>query len=111
MEFELGALFRLSARGVVVDVLPPDSTQAGNPKRSFNLVDDLGAWLACCALDRNAQYVALKESMGIVLFFGTGRGPLAGAPGNLYAFKGAMIVPFGGKEVRAKVLVVEITGQ
>ena len=92
VEGKLAAPFRMSVRGVIVDVPAPDVSQAGKAQRSFNIVEEPGAWIACCALGRIALSKALQNGLGIVLFFGAGRRPLVGSPGSLCAMKGSLII-------------------
>jgi hypothetical protein len=109
-EGKIRAPFRISIRGVVVDVLDSDFSLAGIPKRLFQLVDDGGRWIRCCALGRNALSKSLLEGFEIVIYFGTGRGPLNASPGLLYVMKDAMIVPIAKKELlRPKATEVVIT--
>ena len=110
IEDKLRAPFRASIRGVVMDVLDSDFSLAGIPKRLFQLIDDGGRWIRCCALGRNSLSKCLVEGFEIAIYFGTGRGPLSATPGLLYVMKDAMIVPIARKEfVRPKTTEMIIT--
>ena len=91
----LTANFRGTFHGVIMDILPLDYTQSGNPKRQFNLVDNSGTYLMCCAMMQNTQSVALKERQEAVIYYATGRKPIGRDPGMVYLMKEAIIVPIG----------------
>ena len=89
---KLRAPFRVTLKGVVVDLLPLDHSQAGNKKRHFNIVDPQGSYISCCAMKHNSESLALQNYREIVIFFGLGRGPISSSPGMLYLMKDTMIV-------------------
>ena len=87
--------FRLTVKGKVADVQPVEMSTAGNPKRVFDIVDNSGVYFTCCAMKHNAESKALVNNNEVVLYYGTGRGPIGGVKGMLYLMKDALIVPFG----------------
>ena len=87
--------------GVIVSLSEMDYTQnAARPtkKRDFDVADETGTWIRCCALGRNAECSALQEGMQVVLYFGTGRPPYGTGGGCVYLFRDALIVPLGVME-------------
>ena len=105
----LKAPFRMSVRGVVMDVQDLDATLSSRAKRLFSLVDESGHWIQCCGIDRNAHSKALVEGMEVVFFFATGRPQLGGTGGILYAMKDSLIVPIQPRGTRQKHTEIEIT--
>ena len=89
--------FRGTFRGRVADLKEASYNNSGNAKREFDLVDDRGAYVKCCAMYHNAGSAALKENNLIVIYCATGRGPIGGEAGKLYAFRDAFIV-FNGEK-------------
>ena len=80
---------------MVRDAQPMEMAQSGAPKRSFKLVDPVGCYIRCCALHDNAENAMLKENERIVVYFGTGRGPIGSTPGMLYLMKDSMLLSVG----------------
>ena len=77
-------------------------SRAGNGIRRFKLVDAAGSFFQCAAMTQNVKSVALRENFEVVVYFGTGRGPIGAVGGTLYLMKDAAIVPIrrqvlGGK--------------
>ena len=58
---KLKAPFRITLRGVVADLSDMQLTQQEWNKRTFNLVDDAGMWVRCCALGLSARSRALAR--------------------------------------------------
>ena len=87
--------FRLTLKGKVVDLQPVEYSQVGNPKRVFDLVDNAGMYITCCAMRHNAESAALQNFQEVVVYYGTGRAPIGNARGMLYLLKDAMIIPVG----------------
>ena len=85
--------FRGTFIGSMVDVGELDVTSTGQPKRSFVLVDDMGAWFPCCAVGRLAHILQYPINMKVVLYFGTARMNPQGDGFILYAFRDSAIVP------------------
>ena len=101
--------FRCTVKGTVVDVQDPDMSQSGNRKLIFDIVDDTGSWMRCCALGRNAGACAVVEGNIVVMYFCLGRSSIGGFGGMLYLMKDAMIVKVGHKTMRiAKRLEIEL---
>ena len=92
---KLQAPFRLTLKGRVVDIREVETTQAGQPKRIFDLVDTSGAYVTCCAMKHSVDSAALQNFQEIIIFFATARGPIGGQKGMLYLLKDAMIVSVG----------------
>ena len=82
-----------------MDLLDPDVTQSHNPKRLFDLVDPGGNYIKCVAMAHNSISQALVNQQEVVLYFGTGRGPIGAQPGMLYLMKEAAIFTVGGKKL------------
>ena len=99
--------FRASLRGVALDVEAGGTTQQGQPKTVFALVDEAGTWLRCCALGRNAESSALKNGNEIIVYFGAGRAGRGSSPGFFWLFKDASVV-FLGQKVGVKRLEIEL---
>ena len=87
--------FRLSVKGKVTDLQALGMTEGGNAKRVFDIVDNSGVYFTCCALKHNAESGALQNFADVVLYYGTGRGPIGTSKGMLYLYKDAFIVPVG----------------
>ena len=96
---QLTAPFRGTFHGVIMDVVPLDYTQAGNPKRQFSLVDSYGTYILCVAHVQNAGSKAIVEHQEVVIYFGTGRKSIGRIPGMLYLMKDAIIFPVGSPRV------------
>ena len=97
LKTRLNAPFRVTVRGVVQDLQDLDYSQQGNEDRYFKLVDAAGFYLQCAAMHHNAHSRALEEDNEIILYFGTGRGPIGTSDGMLFALKEGCIVPLGKK--------------
>ena len=79
-------------------------------KRSFNLVDDAGTWIKCCAIGMPARSLALDNGNEVVLYFCTGRASLGTSPGMVYLMKDSLVVQLGSRaEVPPKRLQIEVT--
>jgi hypothetical protein len=90
------APFRLTACGVIAHADETTTiSQAGNLQRAFHLIDDNGLWIKCVAMHDNANHNAIQEDMRIVVYYGTGRGPIGSAEGAIYIMKDAMIIAIG----------------
>ena len=86
------APFRASFHGFVADVGELDMTANGQPKRSFTFVDSSGVYVPCIALAQHAENDQLKIGMELLLYFCTGRGPIASSRGAVNLMKDAVIV-------------------
>jgi len=87
------APFRGTFKGTITDLEAADVTQQGTPKRRFKLVDEVGAYVNCCALLHNAASQGLTAKQDVVIYFATGRAAIGSLPGMLYLMKDAVIVP------------------
>ena len=87
--------FRLTVKGMIVDLRATEMASGGNLKRVFDIVDNSGLYFTCCAMLDIAESIALKNNEEVVLYFGTGRGPMGGVKGMLYLLKDALIIPTG----------------
>ena len=87
--------FRCTVKGTIVDVQDPDMAQSGNPKRLFDIVDEVGFWMRCCAVGRNAGASAIVAGNVVVMYFCTGRGSIGSSGGMLYLMKDALVVKIG----------------
>ena len=92
------APFKVTIAGSVAKVYDLDTTNAGNAKCSFELVDDSGCWIACCAIGRNATTPDLKEGLRVIVYNGSGRLGLKGSDASLLLLKDAVIVSVGRNE-------------
>ena len=66
-------------------------------KCMFNLVDEEGSYLQCCAMYQHCDHQMLADGQDIIIYYGTGRGPLGSMPGMLYMLNDAFILPNGTK--------------
>ena len=87
------APFRATVRGTIVDLDNTVPTRSGNEKRLFNLVDGQGNYLACAAQNKLCHNRSLIANNEVILFFGTGRGPIGSDEGMLYLYKDSWIIP------------------
>ena len=92
----LNSPFRLKIKGRVADLQSLEQSQGGNAKRVFDIVDNAGLYITCCAMKRNVDSSALRDNNEVVVYFGTGRGPLGNSKGMLYLMKDAFIVGVSG---------------
>ena len=59
----------------------------------FKLMDSSGTCVQCCALGKHASNPMLKPCVEVLIYFGTGRGPIGGLDGMLYVMKDAACFP------------------
>jgi hypothetical protein len=104
------APFRLTACGVIAHADENTTvSQGGNLQRAFHLIDDCGLWIKCVAMYENANHNSIQAGMRIVVYYGTGRGPIGSADGAIYIMKDGMIIPSGrNAETITKRLQLEI---
>ena len=95
MRSKLSPPFRCSLRGIVADVQETSSSQQGNLKKQFHLVDEMGFWILCCALGRNVQSRALVEGHEVVCYGVTGRGSVGSNPAMIYMMKDSVLIKTG----------------
>ena len=79
-----------------------DFSRSGNSIRRFKLVGAAGSFFQCAAMTQNVKSVALRENFEVVVYFGTGRGPIGAIAGTLYLMKDAAIVAIGRKVLGGK---------
>ena len=79
--------------GTVVNVRAPDFSQQGLHRQIFDLIDESGSWITCCALGRCATSSALKNEFQVVIYNGTGRPKAGTGTAAVYLFKDAVVVP------------------
>ena len=103
--------FRLSVKGKVVDLQSMEMSQGGNAKRVFDIVDNAGVYFTCCAMKHNASSSALQNFQEVVVYFGTGRGPIGNSKGMLYLLKDAMIIPIGQPSLLSAAKTEQLTIQ
>jgi len=87
--------FRCSVKGTVVDVQDTDFSSSGHPTQLFDIVDDTGSWIRCCAVGRNASARALVEGNIVVMYFCVGRSFSRGLGGMLFLMRDAILVKVG----------------
>ena len=92
----LNSPFRLTIKGRVADLQSLEQPQGGNAKRVFDIVDIAGLYITCCAMKHNVDSSALRDNNEVVIYFGTGRGPLGNSKGMLYLMKDSFIVGVSG---------------
>ena len=85
--------FRITIRGQVLDLQPIQRSYTGNEKRSFNIMDASGYFIACCALFHNTENTELQNQRHVVLYFGTGRPSRGNGKGVLYLGAESFILP------------------
>ena len=108
---KLNSPFRLSVKGKVVDLQPLEMTLSGHPKRVFDLVDNACMYFTCCAMKHNADSTALPNFQEVVVYYGTGRGPIGSSKGMLYLLRDALIVPVGSPSVLSTAKSEQLTIQ
>ena len=111
---KLRAPFRITVKGMVMDLCEVEYTQSQNTKRVFDLMDPTGAYVKVSAMVHNSMSSALQNRQEVICYFGTGRGPIGSSPGMIYLMKDAMILPIGGSfrlPPAAKGEYIEVLGQ
>ena len=81
------APFRVSLRGTVVDVGDVESSQQGNSKNAFKVVDKEGTWLQCVVIGDQASNPGLLENVDVILFFASGRSSATSQEGAIFVFQ------------------------
>ena len=85
--------FRVTVRGTTVDLQPPESTQKGEMKRVFCIVDSSGLYVTCCATHHNVSSVHLRNGQEAILYYCLGRWSTGRSQGMLFLMHDALIVP------------------
>ena len=70
--------FRASFRGMATNIRSLDATQQGIPVREFDLVDESGPWIKCCAWGRNSRVKNFVDGSEVVLYFATAKSGAGG---------------------------------
>ena len=70
--------FRASFRGMATNIRNLDATQQGSPVREFDLVDESGVWIKCCAWGRNSRVKNLVDAQEVILYFATAKSGAGG---------------------------------
>ena len=73
MKAALKALFRASFMCVVGDVSTEEETTNGKRMTSFTLMDDLGAWIPCIAMDDHMKSETLADNNKVFIYNGRAR--------------------------------------
>ena len=84
---EMAAPFRGTFKGIIFDVGVLNSTQHGEVKVDFKLMDPSGAWVQCCALGKHSPNPMIKAQTEVACYFATGRGPIGATDGMLWVMK------------------------
>ena len=92
---QLSPPFRASFRGMATDVRGLDATQQGSPVREFDLVDETGVWIKCCAWGRNSRVKNLVDGQEVILYFATAKSGAGGVGVCLWLFKDAFLAVMG----------------
>ena len=91
------APFTCTIRGTIVAVAEMDHTRnATSPqlKLCFELMDNEGTWIRCCATGENARKPCLQPGVEVIMFCCTALEPLGNSiVGMLYVTKDSTIVP------------------
>ena len=87
--------FRVTLEGTIVELGDLDFALQGDNKRTFKLVDPVGYYIMCTAIKHNAYSKASREQESVIIYFGTGRGPIASTCGCVYIMKDGLIVSRG----------------
>ena len=96
---KLQAPFRVTLRGVISDISEMQFAMQEVNKRTFNLVDEAGMWIPCCAIGLTARSKSLANGNDVVFYYGTGRGSVGTSPGMIYFMKDSLAVQVGRRAV------------
>ena len=86
------APFRGTFKGVLFDVGASGATQQGGVKLELKLMDFTGARVQYFALGKHTSNPMLNVCVEVVIYFGTGCGPIGRIEGMLYVMKDAAVV-------------------
>ena len=87
--------FRASFRGMATNIRALDTTQQGSPVREFDLVDESGLWIKCCAWGRNARVKHFPEGSEVILYFASAKAGAGGVGVCLWLFRDSFLVVVG----------------
>ena len=82
---------------MVSNVQSLEASTTGQAKRCFDLVDEVGSWIKCCAIGRNATSHAITEAVYVIAYFAHGRPPLGSSAAMLLIPKDSVVAPVGEK--------------
>ena len=101
--------FRASFRGMATNIRSLDATQQGMPVREFDLVDENGVWIKCCAWGRNSRVRHFVDGSEVVLYFATAKAGAGGVGVCLWLFRDAFLLAMGPQTpVRVKRLELDL---
>ena len=89
--------FKATFAGMMSNVQNLEASSSGQPKRCFDLVDEVGSWIKCCAIGRSATSLAITEAMYVVVYFAHGRPPLGSSETMVLILKDGVVAPVGEK--------------
>ena len=84
--------FRVSWKELVYDVGELESSQQGQSKRSFKLVDEASNWIACLAIGHCATHPALQDLREVIVFYAYGRSGSSRGQGAIFLFSTSAII-------------------
>ena len=106
VQSQLVSPFRATLRGTIQDVETSGVTQLhSQPKCMFALVDEMGSWLQCCGIGRNATNKILQDGNEVVLYYASGRKGTGNTAVNIWLFKDAMVVCVGKKNIQKRMKI------
>ena len=95
MKDKLKAPFRASFICVVGDVSTEEETTKGKNMISFTLMDDLGAWIPCIAMDDHVKSETLAGNNKVFIYNGRVRVGAGSFRSKLSLLSEASMVPLG----------------
>lgn len=84
--------FTASLVGIVADLQDAETTSTGKAERVFDLVDEAGHWMTCCAMERNAYAGAFRNGVQVVILHATARPGLGSMEAMCYMYKDSVLV-------------------
>jgi len=89
------APFRVTLTGTIINVQGGTYSEEGNVKVFFDLVDNAGTWVLCCALGMLAHNKCIRNGSETVLYYGLGRRALQSSPAAIYVMKDSGMIGVG----------------
>ena len=108
MRTKLTAPFKASLVGTVTNVGSLDMTQLGLSKRTFEIVDDQGAWMKALVVGKNATSLSLAEGVQVVLYSINGRPGSSSVDATVMVAKDSVIVPTGRRSEAIKRMYIDL---
>ena len=105
----LTAPFKATLIGTVANAGSLDATAMGHAKRTFDLVDDQGAWMKCLAVGRNATSLFLEDGVHVVMYSCNGRPGSTTLTATIMLAQGSVIVPTGTRRIIQKRTFIDIS--